>query len=86
MNDLPLIPTMKLNGLPTAAHTARTESKSGRPGAISQRVRARRLIRLQPLYGVVQIEPAAEEIFGPPGQRERERQCSLPRPLGGADL
>src|SRR5271169_6474651 len=35
VNDLPLIPTMKLNGLPTAAHTARTESKSGRPGAIS---------------------------------------------------
>jgi hypothetical protein len=44
VNDLHLIPTMKLNGLRTAAHTARTESKSGKPGAIS-RVRARRLIR-----------------------------------------
>ena len=34
-NDLPLIPTMKLKGLPTAAQTARTASRSGRPGAIS---------------------------------------------------
>ena len=35
VNDLPLIPTMKLKGLPTAAQTARTASRSGRPGAIS---------------------------------------------------
>src|SRR5437764_827782 len=35
VNDLPLIPAMKLNGLPTASHTARTASRSGSPGAIS---------------------------------------------------
>jgi len=35
VNDLPLIPTMKLNGLVVAAHTARTDSKSGSPGAMS---------------------------------------------------
>jgi hypothetical protein len=35
VNDLPLIPAMKLNGFPSAAHTARTESRSGSPGAIS---------------------------------------------------
>src|SRR6267143_562149 len=35
LKDLPLMPAMKLTGLDTAAHTARTAARSGRPGAIS---------------------------------------------------
>ena len=35
VNDLPLMPTMKLTGLDTAAQTARTAARSGRPGANS---------------------------------------------------
>src|ERR1700738_413199 len=73
VNDLPLIPTMKLKGLPTAAQTARTASRSGRPGAISASAPAA-LIRFQPLDRVLQIEPPAQEIFGPSRQRERKRQ------------
>jgi hypothetical protein len=34
-NDLSLIPTMKLTGFDTAAQTARTAARSGRPGAKS---------------------------------------------------
>jgi hypothetical protein len=30
--DFPLIPTMKLTGLDTAAQTARTAARSGKPG------------------------------------------------------
>jgi hypothetical protein len=40
-----------------------------------QRVGPRRLVRLQALDRVVQIGPPTQEIFRPPGQRERERQC-----------
>ena len=35
VNDLPLMPTMKLTGFETAPHTARTAARSGNPGAIS---------------------------------------------------
>src|ERR1700730_12666305 len=46
--------------------------------------KARRLISLQALDRVVQIGPPTQEIFRPPGQRERERQC--PRCCsGGSD-
>ena len=46
--------------------------------------KARRLISLQALDRVVQIGPPTQEIFCPPGQRERERQC--PRCCsGGSD-
>ena len=34
-HDLPFMPTMKLTGLVTAAHTARTASRSGSAGANS---------------------------------------------------
>src|SRR5262245_34017458 len=35
LNDLPLMPAMKLYGFERAAHTLRTASRSGNPGAIS---------------------------------------------------
>src|SRR5262249_44891238 len=35
VNDLPGTPAMKLNGFAIAAHTAFTDARSGKPGAIS---------------------------------------------------
>src|SRR5467141_32578 len=73
-NDFPLIPAMKLTGFDTAAQTALTAARSGRPGG-EKNIGSSLFEGLKAADGVVQARGGVEETMRSRGQDKGERQC-----------
>src|SRR5579884_3913900 len=74
--DLPLIPTMKLNGFETAVQTVRTAAMSGNPGANNTSAPTRSKACRRRMR-IVQVRRRVQEIVRSCGQEKRKAQFAL---------